>query len=223
MTTSKAEGSVPGMILGGGVAAVIGAAIWAGIAYGTGYEIGWIAWILGGMVGFGIRLGGGRGPTAGALAAILAVLAICGGKILTVNLTLPGAIEEEFAAELSTESYDAIIRNANDFSALTSEDQHASFMVSHGYTEAMDPGQVSSVEMAMFREQEVPFLQTMKDNPPGYENWKSEQVKTMTTLVKQQFTLWDRLKATLGLMDIIFFALGLATAYQVAASDKEGA
>ena len=40
-------------IIGGALGGLIGAVIWAGISYFTGYEIGWIAWGVGGMVGLG--------------------------------------------------------------------------------------------------------------------------------------------------------------------------
>lgn len=39
------------------VAAFIGIAIWITIAVVTGFEIGWIAWGVGGLIGLGMRLG----------------------------------------------------------------------------------------------------------------------------------------------------------------------
>jgi hypothetical protein len=39
------------------VAAIVGIAIWITIAVVTGYEIGWVAWGVGGLIGLGMRLG----------------------------------------------------------------------------------------------------------------------------------------------------------------------
>jgi phosphate/sulfate permease len=69
-------------IIGGLIAAVIGAGVWAAIAYFTGYEIGWIAWGIGALVGFVAAKAAGddAGDGLGIVAAVIAVLAILGGK-----------------------------------------------------------------------------------------------------------------------------------------------
>ena len=77
--------------IGYGVAfGLVGAAIWAGIAYATNREIGFVAWAVGGLVGFGVRLGAGQweGGAPGAIAAGVAILAIVAGKYAAVSLVI---------------------------------------------------------------------------------------------------------------------------------------
>jgi phosphate/sulfate permease len=74
-----------GGIIGGVVAGLLGAIIWTLIAYFAHVQLGIIAWLIGGMVGVGVALGCKKdtGSETGALAAIIAVLAILGGKYAT--------------------------------------------------------------------------------------------------------------------------------------------
>lgn len=67
------------------VGGLIGAVIWAVITVASGYEIGWIAWGLGGIVGFCVRAASSDhhdGSTPGMVAAGLSILSICLGKFL---------------------------------------------------------------------------------------------------------------------------------------------
>jgi hypothetical protein len=66
--------------VGGGA---VGAWFWAGITYWTHHEIGWIAWGIGVLVDMAIRMAAGatQGWAPGFTAAVIAVLAIIGGKI----------------------------------------------------------------------------------------------------------------------------------------------
>lgn len=79
---SAASPMVPfiGALIGG----AIGAAIWAAISYFFNYEIGYIAWGIGGLVGLGASIGPadgqGGGAITGAMAAIVAMASIAGGK-----------------------------------------------------------------------------------------------------------------------------------------------
>lgn len=70
--------SVVGGLLGG----AIGAAAWAFIAYQFKVEIGWIAWIIGAMVGIGASVGaqGMAGMMTGAYAAAVAAGSVLAGK-----------------------------------------------------------------------------------------------------------------------------------------------
>ncbi len=68
------------------VGALIGAFIWALIAKFTGYEIGYIAIGVGVLSGFGILFGGAEpSQKLGVTAAVIALCAIIGGKVLVLN------------------------------------------------------------------------------------------------------------------------------------------
>jgi len=78
---------VLGWIVGGAVGGVVGAAIWALIAYSSGHEVGWIAWGVGVLTGLGVKVAAkdGEGAAQGIVAAILAILALAGGKYAAVH------------------------------------------------------------------------------------------------------------------------------------------
>jgi hypothetical protein len=74
---------------GGMVGAAVGALAWALVTRYTGYEIGWVAWIIGGVVGLGVRVGAGKtgatGMGPGVVAVGCAVLGVLAGKYFAVS------------------------------------------------------------------------------------------------------------------------------------------
>ena len=56
----------------------------------SGYELGWIAWAVGGLVGFGVLLGSGgeKSSSGGVVAVAIAVIALMAAKYTTVQLLL---------------------------------------------------------------------------------------------------------------------------------------
>lgn len=96
-------------VLGGLVAGVIGALVWAGIAVGLSLEIGWIAWAIGGLVGFGVALGnrGAGGTATGILAVVFSAMSILAGKYAAVQMTMPDAEEivEMYVSNLDNEEF----------------------------------------------------------------------------------------------------------------------
>jgi hypothetical protein len=68
-------------LIGGLIGGAIGGFVWALISYLTNYEVGWIAWGVGFLVGLGVRfadhLGDGEeGLLQGVTAAVMAIGAI---------------------------------------------------------------------------------------------------------------------------------------------------
>ena len=101
------------LIGGGVVGGLVGAGIWAAIGHFTGYEVGWIAWGIGGLVGLGVKALGtvelagfdrntrtrvvrrvpAMDPAAAAgVAAVLALLSVAAGKYAVVELALSSAM-----------------------------------------------------------------------------------------------------------------------------------
>ncbi len=72
-----------------GIAALIGAFIWFGVAKATEREIGWIAWGVGVMAGFGMMVGAnGNSVTAGGIAAAMSVGGILLGKFMVFTFVV---------------------------------------------------------------------------------------------------------------------------------------
>ena len=83
-------------LIAGAIGGAIGAAIWAGVAAATNYEIGWIAWGIGALVGIGVRVGTGDNPSAlsGVVAAVIAIASVGAGKYFAVSMVIDSAIKE---------------------------------------------------------------------------------------------------------------------------------
>ena len=91
-------------LLGGLIAAVIGGAIWGGIAIWTGFEIGYVAWGVGLLCGFGVVMlsKGQRGMPLQIVAVVSGILGILIGKYMIVHnivTTVVGQDQGAAAAE----------------------------------------------------------------------------------------------------------------------------
>lgn len=76
-------------ILGGIIAAILGAGLWAMITVLTGYQIGWMAIGVGFMVGYGVKvMGKGVDNVFGVVGASMALLGCIGGNILMIIFIL---------------------------------------------------------------------------------------------------------------------------------------
>lgn len=76
-------------IIGGTVAAAIGAVIWAIMTGVTNYQIGWMAVGVGFLVGYTVRIcGKGIDTSFGVVGAILSLLGCLAGNLLTVCIVV---------------------------------------------------------------------------------------------------------------------------------------
>lgn len=72
-------------ILGGVIAALIGAAAWAVVTAVTGYQIGWMAIGVGFLVGYAVRISGkGIRKIYGVVGSVLSLLGCLAGNLLSV-------------------------------------------------------------------------------------------------------------------------------------------
>jgi xanthosine utilization system XapX-like protein len=99
--------------LGAGlVAAVVGGVVWGLIVKWTDYEVGFVAWGIGFLVGVAVAAaaGGVRGPVLQAVAVVCALVGILVGKYLSFAWVLQEVAERETqgAIEISVLSADTI-------------------------------------------------------------------------------------------------------------------
>lgn len=87
-------------LLGGLIAAFIGGAIWGGITIWTGYEIGYVAWGVGLLCGFGVVMmsKGQRGMPLQIVAVISGLLGILIGKYMIVHNIVTTVVAEDQGA-----------------------------------------------------------------------------------------------------------------------------
>lgn len=100
-----ASSSIVPAIIGGILAAIAGGLIWGLIVNTTGYEIGWAAWGIGLLAGYGVVMfaKGRKGLPLQLVAALAAVLGIVIGKYLTFFYALKEYVAEEHGLEATAE------------------------------------------------------------------------------------------------------------------------
>jgi hypothetical protein len=88
-------------VLGGGVAALVGGAVWATVVVVTDYEIGYVAWGIGWLAGFAVvKLAQGRrGTPLQLIAALSALLGILVGKYFIFFHYLKQMLVKEYGAD----------------------------------------------------------------------------------------------------------------------------
>lgn len=203
---------VVGAIIGG----MIGAAAWAIIGYGTGYELGIIAWALGGLVGFGGTTLGKATRANGVMCAIVALLAMVAGKYATMYLLIQ---HEQRAAEeqLTEEWFEECQRDAAALAARDDADGYRALLVERGHTDANEPAEVTPDEIQRFVKYSLPRLQWINENDPTYEEWRAYEIDAVAGDATAPAAIIDHVRKDLTAIDALFAILGIATAYKVGA------
>jgi hypothetical protein len=203
------------------VVALCGALLWYGIAYAFNYELGLIAWGIGGAVGFSAATVGGKGETTGIICGVLVVLSIFGGKYMTAAsyqdlfVEQISALSEDGSDELKA-VYEQQLAEAKLFVETVTDDQSLrEFLVNTGYSEGFESSQVSEEEIRDFKEYSESALLDMVANEPNFEQWRSAAFSTELT----EFSTFDLMAADLGLLDIVFVFLGVGTAFRLGRGD----
>jgi hypothetical protein len=214
----------PRAFLGAAGGAVIGAVIWGMLTVVTGMEIGYVAWAVGGLVGFGAAALGGRGTQCGALCAVLAVVSIFSGKMIAANAILKKAMDKVTSSSglFNKAAYDEARADAEAFSKIKAESDHAAFMVERKFTKAESPQKVSAEKLKEFRENQVPHLRQIASEKPSFEAWQADQKRKINEAMGQSLSLTQIVVKSLGPIDILFGLLGVATAYRLGLGKGEG-
>ena len=165
---------------------------------------------IGGLVAFGCLCLGGRGQAAATVCAIVALLSIIGGKFFATHMAV-GEVIEQMARDLHEE----MVSDTKDFASIE-EFEYPEFMVTHDYTEAEDAQGIHPEELAYFKEYSVPALRQLSLSP-DYATWRESQYaenycENMAAALSVQKVVFDNL----GPVDIVFFLLGVITAFKLA-------
>ena len=194
------------------VGGLIGAAIWAGITYFTGYEVGWIAWGIGFVVGGAVRVGAGThvGAGPGVVAVVGAIAALLVGKYAAVHLLVSHELGSSDLVVVTTESMQVSIA-----------DDVVEEWESQGKTLNWPPGQ--SVETAESAAQYPPDVwaeaQTRWNAIPPAEQTKQmderkELIASMTGAF-QELATREGFKESFSPIDFLFFGLAIFTAFKL--------
>ena len=204
-------------VIGAAVGALIGAAIWAGISIVTGYEVGIVAWGLGGLVGFGAVMLKGEGLALGGLCAVLTLMSIFGGKMIATDWQIENEVGEFIAETFNPEGYEAAKFEATLF-AMLSEDEYPEFMMDFGYTAALDIDEITQEELDEFGSWAEPAMQEFIEEMPSYEDWRETEVAETLAVVEEEVSITDVVIDDLTVVDFVFAFLGMGTAFTMGAS-----
>ncbi len=189
--------------LGAVAGGALGAGLWAAVSYFTGYEIGWIAWAVGGLVGAGMAWGaeGRGGQGAAVLAAAVALGAVLLGKFSAAHYSVRHWVEETSSAltlddardHLAMKVQGQLIEGGVEISEATGDEGYATVVVMERDRRwaAMDKAEresyLESVRAEMIRE--------------------SEEATGALTILAFIFSF--------GVFDLVFGFLAVTTAYKI--------
>lgn len=216
-------------VVGGLIGGVLGAVLWAGVVVFTGYEVGWIAWAVGGLVGFGVAKGnedGRRSSTAaGALAIAITAVAIVGGKYAGIVALMPSddEIEDMVLSNFEREEY-LVSYVADDVAAeWTSNGRELAWPA------ASDPSQASAeadYPPDVWAEAEARWGARSEEDRLAYrEAREAETLENLRTSMPEIRTALagGGLLGSFTPMDVIFFGLAMVTAFGVGSGAKQTA
>ncbi len=199
------------------ITAIVGAFLWKFIAVAFDYELGLIAWGIGGGIGFAAATFGSRGSSAGIICGVLALLSILGGKYMAYEI-----FQSEFANNLS--SYSEELKEVYEKEKLiaelyttqvNSEQSRKQFMVDYGYTDSILPQQISDDELNDFNNYSAPRLEKLFISSIDYETWLENGFQESITA----YSTIELMKESFGLLDILFLFFGIGTAFRLASNE----
>jgi len=217
-------------LIGPAAAAVVGMLIWAAVIVGLEKEHAIIAAIVGGVVGAGAKLTDYTGSSGrGVVCAVMVFLAICGGKWFGYSWYLDPAKEaaaayldelnSEELLQLSTDYADMMQAEAIALSKMEHTDVNirAFMMENDYYYDHMENGGFPTrAEIDEFKEYTMPEIMSYLD----YNGEDlSEDYQSIASF--ENFSVWEAIKADLGLLDLLFLFFGIGAAYRMAFDDEE--
>lgn len=205
-----------GALILAAAAALAGAVIWAVLVYTTNYEVGFVAWGIGALVGAAALKSGGRGPQMGVACAVLALVSILAGKLIATQLFIDKELDEVTTNFTTEAHYTELKKVAENFSALppdASAETLKRFMVEHKYTEREVPENVTDEELDFFRTYSIPPINEFLAENPSYERWRDETSQAIRDDFGSEVSLFSAVADNIDVIDLIFAFLGVSTAY----------
>lgn len=206
-------------IFAGIVAGVIGALAWAVIAAFTGYEIGWLAWGIGAGVGAAVAWGNAGSKANGIIAVIIAVVAILGGKLASVEISI--AKEVKYAnAEIKT----AIDKN-DEFLLIWLADTVVADLMDKGLEIKWPDGITAEtagskkdypVEIWVIAEQA--WAEMSEEDKGSFKSDVEKQIAANIKLFSSEVR-GEGFFSSFGVFDIVFFFLAISTAFKIASKE----
>jgi hypothetical protein len=206
-TKSRIQGGgFLGGLLGALVAALLGMLGWYLLIKLTGYEIGFAAWGVGALTGFGARVLGATGTAKlGVCAGLFAFIAIIGGQFLVVRSFATAEFDK-----IALASYQQQLDRANVAVKLQTDDEIKAFVAKQ---DEIRVEEVSPDRLKEFRETDEPRYRELLDGKPSKAEFTGRLNHTMNSWSVQ----FEMLKGSLGLFTLLWLFLGVGSAYKLGA------
>lgn len=197
-------------------AALVGMLVWYGIIAATNYEIGIIAWAVGGLTGFGCRLlGGGYSQKLGIIAGACAFVAIVGGEYLATRSAYNG-----FVTKMMAGAYEQQLAYAQEAVKLETDAQIKEFLAKHNSEEGETPlaaDSISNDQVKEFRKEELSELKDFAKGKPSKAEFEREIRGKFNSAEMQGIIL----KESVSLWTILWLFLGVGSAYRLGVGETE--
>ncbi|PID65891.1 MAG: hypothetical protein CR977_00250 [Gammaproteobacteria bacterium] len=209
-------------IIAGCAAALLGALAWRVIATAFDVELAFMAWIIGGVIGLAVTMTGSRGQMSGILCAILAVVAIMGGKYLAYS-ALEANVMAEIKAMLEPE-FERMQTLAKTYNPNMDNAEFARFFSAYANEEAIGldiATDFSDAEVDSMRTMLEPQLKQIAgmDFNQWYETNYAPAMAAMQQMVDampgEEYSPWTTIRDQWSWQDILFLLLGVITAFRV--------
>ena len=205
------DGNTSLALAAGLIAGLVAGGVWALIVIQTGYEIGFVAWGVGLLVGFAMsRLTASRSTGLAVAAASFAAIGLLAGKLLIGSFgagTLADALLED--DQFFTQAVIQDMVDQRSFNEATLEEYDATVAADDTLSDALWDQMVAQARtrMATMSEEERSTLaRSVADQVYGSQD--------LVGRIRNQMTGWD----------LLWFLLAVSTAYgMMKASDPEGA
>ncbi len=200
---------IAGAVAGG----FVGMMIWFLIIKWTHYEIGWIAWGVGVLAGYGARVTGSQPtPALGFITALCALAAIVGGQYLATR-----SIVTEILDKGINEAYTERLNYAREGVNAKSDDEIRAFLIRHGEADDDDKkaGRLQVVrpeQIKEFRDTEQTTLQEFIAGKPSREEFGRNLRRIQETAGFRMLMF----KESFGLMTLLWLFLGMGSAFKIA-------
>lgn len=193
------------VLVAGSVAAAAGGLFWALIVVLTQYEVGWVAWGIGFLVGFTMAVTTSvRSPALGIRAALLAGAGLVFGKLLIVEFAVVPNLAQEIRAD-STAMKTAVFMAMVSDSTLLNDLQ--------GELDLVPRGDTLSDDLAERLDRAV------SDHVVGMGEAAADSVaKRYAKFIVSDAGILRRLRSQLSPLDLLWFFLAIATAWRLTAA-----
>jgi hypothetical protein len=206
------------------VAGAVGAAAWAALAYFTGYEVGYVAWGIGLLVGSGVFVGGGRtaSTTHGAAAVAITLVAIAGGKYAATHFVFEKVLHAalvEHRARLENEEF-LISCKADE---VVGERTQAGTEVA--WPAGVDPNEAAKQEDYPGDVWTEAVARWGALSPAERQQYKGELDRRYAARLDRVRPDAERngFRRSFGILDILFLALAVGSAWKIGAGLKAAA